>query len=240
MRAVRRLTIILVILCGLFVGADRIAVNLAQSQVASKLQSSRGLQQKPGVSIEGFPFLTQLLGGKLDEVKVHATGMVVQGPGGPSVTLQDFYADLKGVRLENDYSTAVADTATGSALISYAELSAVLPNHPTVSYAGGSKVKVTGTVDLPVLGQQTVSGTAGVDVVSGNTIGITDIGDLSGVSGISGLSSAAAGLAATFLQPQFQLVGLPGGLRLTQIQAQPGGVSVSVAGTGVSLNSTSD
>jgi hypothetical protein len=213
MRAVRRLVIVLVILFGLFAAADRIAVSVAQSQVADKLKSSRGLTQKPSVSIEGFPFLTQLVGGKLDEVKVHATGMVVHGPEGPSVTLQDFDADLKGVRLEDDYSTAVADSATGTAVISYADLSAALPNHTTVSYGGASNVKVSTTVDLPILGQQTLSG--------------------------SGLG-AAAGLIGSYLEPKFQLAGLPQGLGLTRIQAEPDGVAVSVAGTGVSLNSTED
>jgi hypothetical protein len=75
MRALRRLIIALVILCALFVAADRIAVGVADSQVASKLQTSRGLAQKPSVSIGGFPFLTQLIGGKLDDVKVRATDM---------------------------------------------------------------------------------------------------------------------------------------------------------------------
>jgi hypothetical protein len=239
MRAVRRLVIVLVILFGLFAAADRIAVSVAQSQVADKLKSSRGLTQKPSVSIEGFPFLTQLVGGKLDEVNVHATGMVVHGPEGPSVTLQDFDADLKGVRLEDDYSTAVADSATGTAVISYADLSAALPNHTTVSYGGASNVKVSTTVDLPILGQQTLSGTADVDVTNGDTIGLSGISGVSGLGGGSGLG-AAAGLIGSYLEPKFQLAGLPQGLGLTRIQAEPDGVAVSVAGTGVSLNSTED
>jgi hypothetical protein len=231
MRALRRLIIALVILCALFVAADRIAVGVADSQVASKLQTSRGLAQKPSVSIGGFPFLTQLIGGKLDDVKVRATDMAVQGTdGGPSVTLQTFDADLKGVRLTDGYTTAVADTGTGTATISYADLSAALPNHPTVGYGGDGKVKVSGTVDIPILGAQQVSGTAHIAVVSGDTIGITDI------SGLSGVDAAAASLVNAFLEPQYQLQGLPAGLKLTQIQAEPNGVSIGVSGTNVVLN----
>jgi hypothetical protein len=58
MRAVRRLLIVLVVLAILFTAADRISVAVAQSQAASRIQSSKGLNKKPSVSIEGFPFLT--------------------------------------------------------------------------------------------------------------------------------------------------------------------------------------
>ena len=233
MRALRRLIIVLVILFGLFVAADRIAVRMAESEAASKLQSSRDLAQKPSVSIGGFPFLTQLLDSKLDEVKVHANDMAVHGPSGPSVTLETFDADLKGVKVSSNYSTAVADTATGTAVISYASLTAALPNHPTVSYGGDGKVKVSGKVDIPILGEQQVSGTADISVVNGDTIGISNISDLSGLSGID---QAAASIVTAFLEPQFQLQGLPTGLKLTQLQAVPDGVSISVTGTNVVLD----
>jgi hypothetical protein len=233
MRALRRLIIILVVLLALFAAADRIAVGVADSQIASKLQSSRNLPQKPSVSIGGFPFLTQLVGGKLDDVTVRAADMAVQGPdGGPVVTLQTFDADLKGVRLTDDYSTAVADTATGTATISYADLSSALPNHTTVGYGGDGKVAVSGTVDIPLLGERHVSGTAHITVSGGDTIGVTDVSD------VPGLNSFEAALVLAVLEPHYQLQGLPQGLRLTQIQALPNGVSVGVSGANVVLNST--
>ncbi len=232
MRALRRLIIVLVVLFGLFAAADRIAVYVAEGQAASALQKSRGLSQKPSVSIEGFPFLTQLLGGSMDEVKVHANQLTVTTPNGTDVTLQDFSADLKGVRLENGFTEAVADNATGTATISYADLSAALPKGVTVAYGGNGKVKVAGSASLPVLGEQQVSGTAALNVVGGNSIA------LSGITGVTGVDPGLAGLVATVLEPQFQLSGLPTGLKLTQITAEPTGVSVGVAGTGVVLNSS--
>ena len=235
MRAARRLIIALVILLGLLAAADRIAVGVAESKVADRLQSDRGLSRKPSVGIEGFPFLTQLAGGSLDHVTVHATDMVLQDDGGQSVTVSDFRADLRDVKLEDDYSTAVAGSATGTALISYAELSSVLPNHPAVSYAGNGRVHAS--VQVPVLSRQ-VSGTAGLDF-KGDAIGLTGVGDLSGLSGIPGLSgSVAAGLVSQYLGARFQLSGLPEGLEVTGVQAVPDGVSVSVAGSGVSLTGT--
>ncbi|WP_034089160.1 LmeA family phospholipid-binding protein [Streptacidiphilus albus] len=232
MRALRRLIIVLVVLFGLFAAADRIAVYVAEGQAASALQNARGLSQKPSVSIEGFPFLTQLLGGSLDEVKIHANELAVTTPSGTDVTLQNFSADLKGVRLESGFSKAVADNATGTATISYADISAALPKGVTVAYGGGDKVKVSGSASLPVLGEQQVSGTASLNVVGGDRI------SLSGISGVTGVDPALAGLVTSLLEPQFQLSGLPTGLQLTQITAEPTGVSVGVAGTGVVLNSS--
>ncbi|MEZ0094591.1 DUF2993 domain-containing protein [Streptacidiphilus sp. EB129] len=234
MRAARRLLIVLVVLLGLFVAADRVAVNLAEGEVASRVQSSEGLSQKPSVSIAGFPFLTQLIGSKLDELTVKAGTLTVNGTStglNSQLRLQNFTADLKGVAMSNNYSSAVADTATGSALISYQDLSAVLPNHPTVAYGGApGKVKVAGTVDLPIVGAQQVSGTADVSVASGGAISLT------GLTGVSGVDPSVAGLVTSFLQPRFTLSGLPHGLSLQSVQSQPEGVSIAVSGTGVSLS----
>jgi len=237
MRAARRLLIALVVLFGLFVVADRVAVTVAESQVAGKLQTERQLAKKPGVSIGGFPFLTQLAGGKLDDVKIHTNGMVVRGISGDQVTLQNFDADLKGVKLENNYSTAVADTATGTALVSYADLSDAIQSHPVIGYAGNGRVTVADTADIPGLGEKKFTATAKI-VPSGNGtgIGLSDISDVTGLSGIPGVTSGTVGnLALEALGLRLSLSGLPQGLSVTQVQPGPDGVTVSVGGTGVSL-----
>ena len=66
------LLVLLLVLVGLFVAADRIALGLAEDKAATALQSSQNLPQKPDVSVEGFPFLTQLLAGNFGEVVVTA------------------------------------------------------------------------------------------------------------------------------------------------------------------------
>ncbi|QMU73137.1 DUF2993 domain-containing protein [Streptacidiphilus sp. P02-A3a] len=238
MRAARRLLITLIVLFGLFVAADRVAVTVAESQVAGKLQTQRGLAQKPGVDIKGFPFLTQLAGGKLDDVRVHAVNMVVRGSSGNSVILQTFDADLKGVKLENDYSTAVADTATGTATVSYAELSIAIPSHPTFGYAGNGRVTVAATADVPGLGSKHFGATAKlVPAGNGTGIGLADISGITGLSGIPGVAGQlVSGLVGESLGLQLSLDGLPQGLTVSQVVPGPDGVSITVGGSGVSLN----
>jgi hypothetical protein len=213
MRGLRRLLILLLVLFALFAVADRVAVHFAQDQAAKQLQSQRHLAAKPSVSIEGFPFLTQLIGSKLDEVRVRADGMTVDH----GVRLKSFSADLKGVKVSSDYSSAVADSATGTALISYADLTAALPDHPAVSYAGPGKVKVSVSVDLPIVGKQDLSGTVSPTVRDGSI-------SFAGLDGIA---------------PTLGLSGLPKNLTLESVSPQPDGVAVTVAGTQVALNANS-
>ncbi|WP_042398152.1 LmeA family phospholipid-binding protein [Streptacidiphilus carbonis] len=231
MRAARRLLIVLIVLAALFVAADRITLHIAESQAASKIQTERKLPQKPKVSIEGFPFLTQLASKKFDEIKLSAPELTVNdGKGGPDIQLQNFRIDAKNVKVTGDYSGIVAGSGTGTARISYADLSAALPNKVTVGYGGApGKVKVSGTFDVPVLGAQQVSGTADISVVDGNGISLNNI------SGISGVDPTVASLVSSFLQPKLQLAGLPSGLRLDTVQPGPDGIDVTVSGTDVSL-----
>lgn len=74
MRALRVLLVVLVIFGGLFVAADRVAVNLVEDKAADKIRSSQGLDKTPEVSIKGFPFLTQVAGRSLDEVTPSSGG----------------------------------------------------------------------------------------------------------------------------------------------------------------------
>lgn len=149
MRVARIVLIVLGVLGVLFVAADRIALAVAQGKAAERAQATEGLAAKPKVTITGFPFLTQVLSGKLDEVKVSAKDIAADG-GGQSVRVDSFHADLRGVKLSHGFSTAIADSAAGNAFLTYADLSKAAPAGITVSYAppaadGTARVKLTGT-----------------------------------------------------------------------------------------------
>ena len=64
----RRLVVALVAIVALLVVADRVAVLAADHVVAGRIQADQQLDSRPSVSIHGFPFLTQALGGKYDDV----------------------------------------------------------------------------------------------------------------------------------------------------------------------------
>jgi hypothetical protein len=231
MRAVRRLIIALLVLAVLFVAADRIGVAVAESQAAAKIQSSRGLNKKPSVAIEGFPFLTQVAAQQLDDVRVAASGLTVQDGTGGQITVQSFNADLRGVKLQNGFSPSTVQSATGTALISYADLSAAMPHSLSASYGGNGKVKLTGSVE----GFQ-ASALADIQATSGDSIGLSNAGiqDVSGVSGLLG-DAVRSALKQLVDSTTLKIADFPVGLRLQAIAAQPDGVQVTLTGTDLSF-----
>ncbi|MEV3871151.1 DUF2993 domain-containing protein [Streptomyces sp. NPDC049906] len=127
MRALRILLIIAVVLGGLFVAADRVAVYLAEDEAAARVRSSEGLTSTPEVSINGFPFLTQLAGGTLDEVEVtiddyDANAGTGSGRGATPVRIEKLTATMSDVEFTGDFTSATAGRASGTALVSYPEL----------------------------------------------------------------------------------------------------------------------
>ncbi|WP_405615992.1 DUF2993 domain-containing protein [Streptomyces sp. NBC_01511] len=161
MRALRILLIFVVIFGGLFVAVDRAAVYFAESEVASKIKSSQGLSSEPEVSVKGFPFLTQVVGAKLDEIEISVGGITATAEG-RAIEVTEVKAELRDVRVSNSFSSAVAGSVRGSALISYADLTKSAPKGATVGFAGAERaakgqVKVSGPLDDLLAG-------AGIDV----------------------------------------------------------------------------
>lgn len=235
MRAARILLIVLVILGGLFVAVDRIAVSVAEDKAAERAQTTQGLTSKPDISIKGFPFLTQVAADKLDDVRITAHD-IQAGTGGERLRIESFTADLRGVELSGNYQHAVADTADGSVFITYADLTAAAPKGVTVAYGGAGKdgkgkVKVTGSVtDVPLLGTVRKSVTSVVSVEKGNTVRLhADV--IPGIDSIPGLDK----LIRDKIDFTRSLAGLPTGITVRSVVTTPTGISVAASGTNVVL-----
>lgn len=74
---VRGLLITLVVLAVLLVGADFVARAVAEDRVGAALQEPLGLATEPEVDVHGFPFLTQALAGRYDDVDLTTSGVGV-------------------------------------------------------------------------------------------------------------------------------------------------------------------
>lgn len=189
MRALRIILIVTVILGGLFVIADRVAVGFAENKAADRIKSTEGLASTPDVSIKGFPFLTQVVSGELDDVKIGikdyeaSTSGAGSAGGTGTIRIDDLNAEMHGVAFNGDYSSATANSATGSASIGYAELLKTAKSQATqvgpgvtarvvgLSDGGNGKIKVA--VEVSIGGTtvpQPVSVLSSVTVVGGNTV----------------------------------------------------------------------
>ncbi|MEE1755570.1 LmeA family phospholipid-binding protein [Streptomyces sp. SP18CS02] len=227
MRALRILLITAVILGGLFVAVDRLAVNFAEDEAAQKVQAAQGLAGTTEVSIKGFPFLTQVLGKELDQVDIRLSGVDAVA-GGRKVRLSEMNAALRDVRLEDNFSRAVAATASGTARVSYADLGRASGEDVTVGFGGNGKVKVTGTAE--VLGKSiTRSVLSTVSLVEGDTIRVR--ADSVPGEGIPGLED----MVRERTDFDRQVGGMPAGLRLTKVEALPDGIAITVGGQNVAL-----
>ncbi|MCH6161092.1 LmeA family phospholipid-binding protein [Streptomyces marispadix] len=234
MRALRRGLVVLFVLAVLFVAADRLAVKLAEDRATEEIKSAQGVASagKTSVDIKGFPFLTQIAGKELDEIDVGMSGMKAEAQGG-QLKVGRIDAHLRDVRLGDDYSTAVADRADGTALVSYEELTKAALEGVDVGWGGRSdsgrgRVKVSAGVT--VLGQtfqRSVFST--VSVSGGDTVRLR--ADRVPGAGIPGLEDAIRG-RIDFAR---KIAGLPEGLELEKVEPTARGIELSVRGKDVKL-----
>jgi hypothetical protein len=214
-----RLLIALVVLVGLLVALDRIGVAVADRMAADALQRSQNLTHRPDVSIDGFPFLTQLAAEDFDQIEVGVDDLVV-GSGNTTVTLTKLHMTLHDVQVSDSFHRATARSSTATALLTYAEITRVVK--VPISYAGAGRVeaKASGTV-----AGVTVSGRVSAKpVLSDGTLRFAD--PRATVDGAS-IPGADAVLTAV-LDHAVDLSHLPWGLHVRGLAARADGVSVTL------------
>jgi hypothetical protein len=251
MRALRILLIVVVILGGLFVVADRVAVYFAEDEAASKLKTTENLAATPDVSIKGFPFLTQVASGELDDVEVGIknyeakTAGTSTGTGGSgtatstTIRIDDLKAHMKGVTFSGDYSSATANSATGTATIAYNELLRAAAPKPTeilhgitaqvVGLADGGNGKIKVDVKVTAVGTSQVYPVLSTVTVEGNRVKVH--------------ADNLPKLVVDIADPQIRSITdfqqtideLPGGVKLDSVRAAKDGVDITVKGSNVRL-----
>ncbi|GGW65388.1 hypothetical protein GCM10010503_48040 [Streptomyces lucensis JCM 4490] len=243
MRALRILLIVVVILGALFVVVDRVAVHFAEGEAADKLKSTENLASTPDVNIKGFPFLTQVAGGSLDDVEVGIKDYQAEtGTAGKTIRIDDLKADMKGVEFSGDYSSATASSATGTATIAYDELMKTTKSEPTevapgvlarvtgLSDGGNGKIKVAVEATVKSLGlKRTVNVLSSVSVVDDK---VQVHADSLPALGAATIAEDRIRRITDFQQAVNQL---PGGIKLDKVQAAEDGVEITVKGTDVKL-----
>ncbi len=224
----RKLLIVVIVLAGLLLAADRIGVVVADHEIASKVQTAYDLPAKPSVSVKGFPFLTQLASGNYHDIQVSVGQLTTSG-----VTVDDLVAQLTGVHAPvsdltgGKSSDITAAGVTGTATVPFSSVRHRLPAGVTLSQAG-SAVKLSGTVrylglSLPVSADAVLS-------PSGSGIAVTPT-KITVAHGTSALSSLIAG-QFRFVVP---VTGLPLHLVVKSVSVVNGGVRVSAAATNVAF-----
>lgn len=224
----RKLIVTLVVLIGLAVGLDRVAVAVVDAQLAARIQRSQGLAEKPHVSIAGVPFLTQVFSGDYTRVSVTVHGLLAG-----DIRLADATVTADGVHLtisqvfSADFSKATVDRALARVRVSYADLNERLKKDGAsiTFYAGAlrvsGKVKVGG-VRIPATGDGVLS------VESGDLIlRVINVRTEGGVP-VPNAVAAAAGM-----QARLRSSDLPFGIRFLGAAADQDGLQITAGATGL-------
>jgi hypothetical protein len=226
------LVIFLVLLIGLVIAADRIGLWVAQDQIAKNVATQYGLDHKPAVKIKGFPFLTQALNGKYGEIDVNVGDVTQLG-----VHLTNTVVTLKGVKaplsdaVHGDASKMVADTATSTATVSYADVNKEAPRGMKVS-AKGKILQVRGPVTVLGL-SRTVTATVTVKPSGRNVRVLPQTVNAGGAT----LPVALVQQAFAFTMP---VKGLPLNTRISDVQVGADGLRVTTIGEHVNLESLNE
>ena len=215
--------VVLVLLLGPALVVDRVAVGIAEDRVAEELAAQGGLQGTPDVEIAGFPFLTQALAGRYDDVRISLSADQL---GQPEGTRADIALSGVRVRLSSVLSGSVRqvpiDRIDGTATLSYELLSAELGGDTTLRREGDG-LRITRTVEL--LGQPVPLTAAGTVSLDGNEL-IVDVENATG-AGVD-VPRVLVDQVADLLDLRYELAALPFGLRLTSVTPADDGVVVGV------------
>ena len=212
------ITLLVIVL--VLVGGDFAAKAYAENQMASQVQSSLALSGKPNVTIQGFPFLTQVAARTFNTVDVNASNETA-GPGG-QLQIASLTATLHGMHIHGTNSATV-DQFTASALVTFTALAHAggIPQGITLSPAGPNQLKAT----VDILGFSS-DATAKVTQVGSNKINvkITDFG---------GVPADVLGSLTDFT---FSIPKLPAGVKIQSISVTQQGLRVTATGQNTTLS----
>jgi hypothetical protein len=211
-----------IVLLILLVIGDRVALAVTENDMASQFRAS-GLPVKPSVTIEGFPFLTQLAAKDFNKVDISASNV----PAGP-VTINSIHATINGLHISSYSSTASAkvDHMTATAFISLGALAAAGGvgggTGITVTPDGANKVKITAG-----LGGFSDTEEAQITQTGPQTISIKVLPS----------NSAVGSLLSSFGSFSFSLPpGVPASLRITSLTLNSQGLTVSAAASNATFS----
>jgi LmeA-like phospholipid-binding len=212
--------ITLIVIIVLLVGGDRAANAFAEDQMASQFASSLALSGKPHVTIQGFPFLTQLAARDFHQVDINASNETA-GPGG-QLEIKSLTATLHGMHIKSSKSTEI-DDFSASALITFSALAHAgnIPGGITLSADGPNRVKAH--VDL--------------DVISGDVVlQVTQVGDSKINIKLIDANGLPTDLLGDLVNFTVSIPKLPAGVKIQKISVTSEGLRLTATGHNTTLS----
>lgn len=223
------LLVFLILLAGGVVAADRFGVRVAEDQIGKRVAAEYNLQRQPAVTIHGFPFLTQAVGGEYERIDVAFGDWTQQG-----ITVRDVKVEMHGVKaplndvINGTRPQVTARTATASAVVPYQLLRERAPQGVQQIGPSGSNLELRGTYGF--LGVNTTVNVIVSVKPTGKGIAITP----------ESVGSAGIQVPLNLLQQRLTYTvpvkDLPIGSRISDITVTPDGLRVAATAQNVDFN----
>jgi hypothetical protein len=220
----RKLLVVVVVLGLVAVIGDRVAAKFATDEAQRRLVAA-GLTS-PQVDVRGFPFLTQLLARRFDDV--HVTSSAVQIGTGHANKVSGTARDVK----VPSSGPATAGRLTARGTIPYAEVLRQVHHEGLVLRRAGSG-QVQLRQHLSVLGQSYAVVARGRVTTRGNQVVVTATSVR--LAGGATIDSGLTGLLSELLTFAYRVRGLPDGVHIDRITPAAAGFVVDVSGRDVRL-----
>lgn len=222
-----------VVLLILLVIGDRVAVAIAESQIASQIKQADNAIS-PSVNIKGFPFLTQVISRNLQEIDISAKDI----PAGP-VSISSVSAQAKGVHINSSFNGGKVDSILGTAFVSFSSVGGALSAQ--TGGLAGVQLSAAGpdTIHLKAdLGGAATLEETGKVKIANNHVTITWQKTGGGDNGGIDIGSILSGLGAGDALPNldFDIPKLPAGLQVKSFAVTQQGLSVTVAAQNTTLS----
>jgi hypothetical protein len=216
--------ITLIVIIVVLVVGDRAANAYTENQMASQIQSSLGLSGKPHVTIQGFPFLTQLAARDFRTVDVNASNETItaKSAGSGLLEIASLTATLHGMHIHG-LNSATIDQFNASALITFSALGTAggIPQGITLSADGPNRIKA----DISI-GPLSDTAVAQVTQTGSNQINVK-------VIDFGGIPADALGNLANF---SITIPKLPAGVTIQSISVTQQGLRITAAGQNTTLS----
>ena len=214
------LAVLVVLILAILGIGDQVAKAVAQNTVAQKIQSS-GLSAKPSVSIEGWPFLTQLAAKDIKVIDISGNNETASG----SKVAFNFTAKATGVHLSSLSSSASAtvDNINGQAVLPFSSVATLLPVSGVTLSPDPAKGPNAIKADLGIAGSVT-----GTVKLSGPTKIVVS---LNGATGLASILGSASGQSYTVDIPK-----LPAGLVVRSVSVNSQGIVATASASNTTLS----
>lgn len=239
MRIVRRVLVVLLLVSGVALVADRVGVWLANravaDQVAEELAAYRVESAPPEARITGFPFLTQLAGGRFRKVEITLRDVGHQGLRMPLVELTATGVDAPLSTVWNGEGPITAEQVVGSAVIGYGSVVDVV-GHDGLELVAADGDTLRMRLPVEVLGARAVLVGRGEVLVDddGLRLQLVDF-DVEEPVRLPPAARPFVERAARSLSLRVVLPPLPYGLAVDSVHVESSGIVVTVSARDVRL-----